>query len=318
MPNPVLPVHAADPHLALFGDRYYLYCSDAGVYSLPDHYHAGTPGESGAGFAAWSSADLVDWRWEGMILRFSEVGWAKARDWAPAIATRDGKYYFYFCADDSIGVAVGDTPVGPFQDALGEPLVPRQTDISDIDPMAFIDDDGQGYLYWGAVPAPWVRAEGVTINTALSVRRLRPDMITFDGPALPTIDCGGEESPHIEASFVIKRRGVYYLMWSQGSWDVAGKPDEYHVKYATAPSPLGPWTVAAEPTILSSRPEMALHAPGHHSVLQIPGTEDWVIAYHTHTGDRDRRVWLDRLYFNEDGTIRPVVPTRAGVSAIPH
>ena len=77
---------------------------------------------------------------------------AKGRPWAPGFAERNGKYYFYFSADDRIGVAVNVKPTGVFEEALGKPLVAYEKDLSTIDPMAFIDDDGQAYLYWGAVP----------------------------------------------------------------------------------------------------------------------------------------------------------------------
>ncbi|MBW3625528.1 MAG: family 43 glycosylhydrolase, partial [Armatimonadetes bacterium] len=88
--------------------------------------------------------DLVNWTNEGMILKFKDPNWVDKNAWAPCIAERNGKYYFYYSADSRIGVAVGDSPAGPFKDPLGQPLVPYKEDISVIDPMTFIDDSGRG------------------------------------------------------------------------------------------------------------------------------------------------------------------------------
>ncbi len=300
--NPVIPdVRAADPHIALLGDRYYIYATEAG--------------KTEPGFALWSSPDLRSWSSEGMIYRFAESRWARGRDWAPCIAERNGRYYFYFSADDRIGVAVGDSPAGPFHDPLGAPLCPYKDDISVIDPMAFIDDDGEAYLYWGAVPAAWLIGKVTDIMTTLSVRKLNRDMISFDGPELPTVEtpssASGGYGPHVEASFVLKRDGVYYLMWSHGSWNAADDENAYRVMYATGPSPLGPWTKQPAP-ILSTCRDIDAIGPGHHSVVQIPGRDEWFVAYHNHKGDADRRVCIDRMEFNADGTIKTVIPTREG------
>ncbi len=92
----------------------------------------------------WSSPDLRDWKSQGQVLRFADTTWAKSLRWAPGIASRNGKFYLYFSADDQVGVAVADAPTRPFQDPLGKPLVAYQPDLSSIDPMAFVDDDGKG------------------------------------------------------------------------------------------------------------------------------------------------------------------------------
>jgi beta-xylosidase len=119
---------------------------------------------------------------------------------------------------------------------------------------------------------------------------------------------------YVEGSYMLKRRGTYYLMWSEGEWT---GPD-YCVAYATAPTALGPFTVRGR--ILQQDPLVARGA-GHHSVLRIPGTEDWIIVYHRRPiGDEDgnhRELAIDRLYFCEDGSIGPVEITREGVGARP-
>lgn len=258
------------------------------------------------------------------MLRFDDVGWARRQPWAPAIVEREGRYYFYFCADSRIGVGVADSPLGPFRDPLGEPLVDFREDLSAIDPMVFIDDDGQAFLYFGAVPGYWLEPQGVSVNMALSVRPLADDMVSFAGNERPTI--GVERAPgeawsnlhHIEAPFVFKRHGRYYLMWSQGSCMSVQARDAYRVNYAVADSPLGPWTVADGNPVLSSRPDLGVLAPGHHSVLHLPWSEEWWCAYHMNDGTARpgstvvRRVCIDLMTFDDTGGIEPIVPTHEG------
>jgi beta-xylosidase len=300
--NPILSAPGADPHAAIFGNRCYVYATDAG--------------KTEPGFAVWSSPDLVTWTNHGMALRFADTSWAKNQDWAPGIIERDGKFYLYFSAQSSIGVAVSDSPIGPFKDPLGKPLIPFRDDLSTIDPMAFIDDDGQAYLYWGAVPGSWLKGKAEKIYGHLFVRRLNRDMVSFDGPELATVETDPEKGPHIEGSFVVKRKGVYYLMWSTGSWDAGGGPHAYRVEYATAPSPTGPFVRANHNPILESDHAQKIVGPGHHSVIQIPGTDDYYIVYHMHNGDKNRRVFIDRFSFADDGRIEAVKPTIAGVGPV--
>jgi beta-xylosidase len=322
--NPVLPVYAADPDAHLFGDRYYIYATNAGFYPDKDTFVEGRPADVGHGFSAWSSSDLQTWQSEGPILRFGDIEWAKElpHAWAPCMAERNGKYYFYFCADSRIGVAVSDSPTGPFYDAKGEPLVEYRDDLSAIDPMVFIDDDGQAYCYWGAVPGYWLEGQVEYVRMHLSVRKLAPDMVTFFGEEMPTIFTQrlGEnwhDLSHIEASHVIKRGGKYYLQWSAGSFSSPDLEKTYRVNYATAITPVGPWHHAPNNPILASRPEIEFIAPGHHGIIQIPGTDEWWCVYHHHKGDADRRISIDPMTFNEDGTIAPIISTLDGPPARP-
>ncbi len=322
--NPVIPVYAADPDAHLIGDRYFIYATHAGFYPDKDSFVTGQSTDAGHGFSAWSSRDLRSWQSEGPILRFSDIGWARdlPHAWAPCLAERNGRYYFYFCADSRIGVAVADSPTGPFIDAKGEPLVPYRDDLSAIDPMAFIDDDGQAYLYWGAVPGYWLEGEIEYVRMHLSVRKLAPDMTTFVGEEMPTISTrrlreDWHDLDHIEASHVVKREGLYSLQWSEGSFSSPDLERSYRVNYATAVTPLGPWHLAPNNPMLASRPEIGAIGPGHHGVIGIPGTDEWWCVYHCHPGDADRRVWIDRLAFDEDGRVLPVVPTLEGPPARP-
>ncbi|MDV7215543.1 family 43 glycosylhydrolase [Streptomyces prunicolor] len=292
--SPVLPGLTADPDVHYLDGQYW-------IYPTSDGY----AGWSGTSFKAYSSRDLVHWQDHGVILDLGpDVSWADKNAWAPAIAERDGKYYFYFCAEQQIGVAVADSPAGPFKDALGKPLVAKGGSFSGqmIDPAVFTDDDGQSYLYWG--------------NGHAYVVPLNADMTSYDATKVKDITAGDFR----EGSFVVKRKGTYYFMWSEDDT----RSENYHVAYATGPSPLGPWTERG--TILSKNPEYGILGTGHHSVVNAPGTDDWYIVYHRFAlngpgmpgGDgTHRETTIDRLRFAADGTILPVVPTLGSVSPVP-
>ena len=277
-PAPILEGHTADPHAVVFDGTTYVYpTSDDG-------------GWSSAQFSCWSSRDLVHWANEGVILDLAQdLRWAKTRAWAPAMIRRDGKYFFYFAAEQKIGVAVSDEPCGRLTDALGAPLItpsarhPGQA----IDPFAFIDDDGQAYLYYG--------------QGNLYAYKLEPDMVTLDGP--PT----RMTPPRFnEGVFMIKRGGLYYFMWSEND----ARDARYQVAYGTSRSPLGPIDVPPNNVILRRRGRVV--GTGHNSVIQIPGTDRWYIFYHRHAVPNGsgylRETCLAPLRFDADGRIEKVDP----------
>ncbi|MEU1475116.1 family 43 glycosylhydrolase [Streptomyces sp. NPDC005760] len=291
--SPVLPGLNADPDVHYLNGEYWIYPTTDGFQ-----------GWGGTRFTAYSSKDLVHWKNHGVILDLgADVSWADKYAWAPAIAERDGTYYFYFCAEQQIGVAVADSPAGPFKDALGKPLVAKGGSLKGqmIDPAVFTDDDGTPYLYWG-------NGHGYVVP-------LNDDMVSYDASKIEDITPDNFR----EGSFVIKRNGTYYFMWSEDDT----RSENYHVAYATGPSPLGPWTKKG--TILSKRPEYGILATGHHSVVNVPGTDDWYIVYHRFAlngpgkpgGDgMHRETTVDRMEFAADGTIKPVVPTLAGIRPV--
>ncbi len=290
--SPVLPGLTADPDVHFLDGEYWIYPTSDGYADWGGKY-----------FKAYSSGDLVHWRDHGVILDLgTDVSWADEHAWAPAVAERGGSYYFYFCAEQQIGVAVADSPAGPFKDALGQPLVRKgQLAGQMIDPAVFTDDDGQAYLYWG--------------NEHAYVVPLNDDMTSYDPAKVEEITAGDFR----EGSFVVKRNGTYYFMWSEDDT----RSEDYHVAYATGPSPSGPWTERG--TILSKNPEYGILGTGHHSVVNVPGTDDWYVVYHRFAlngpgrpgGDgTHRETTIDRLRFAADGTILPVVPTLGSVSAV--
>jgi large repetitive protein len=287
MKSPVLPGLNADPNIVRFGDTFYIYPTTDGF-----------DGWSGTRFKAYSSTDLVHWKDHGVILDLGpDVSWADSRAWAPTIAEKDGKYYFYFCADANIGVAVSDSPTGPFKDALGQPLLKAGKFSGQmIDPAVFTDDDGQSYLYFG--------------NGHAYVVPLNDDMTSLDTSKVKDITPSG----YNEGSFVIKRKGTYYFMWSENDT----RDENYRVAYATGPSPTGPWT--KQGVILSKDLSQGIKGTGHHSVVHVPNTDDWYIAYHRFAipgGDgTHRETTIDKLEFDSDGLIKPVVPTLTSIDPV--
>jgi beta-xylosidase len=277
-PRAVLPGVNADPHIAVFGDTFY-------IYPTTD----GTEGWLSTSFRAWSSRDLVNWRDEGVILDLPRnLTWANVRAWAPAIATKDGKYFYYYSAEQNVGVAVADTPVGPFRDPLGKPLVAKSDypRMQVIDPMVFVDDDGASYLFWGQ-------------GRCMAVR-LNDDMISFNREDVIDITPPG----YNEGPFLHKRKGIYYFTWSE--FDT--RDPRYSVAYGTGDSPLGPFTKASNNPIL--RQSGPVKGAGHHSIVQIPGRDEWVIAYHRFRipdgNGYNRETCLSPLYHAEDGGLLPV------------
>jgi beta-xylosidase len=284
-PKPILDGYTADPHAVVFRDTYYVYpTSDKEQWQTTD-------------FSVWSSKNLIDWKKEGMVLDVAhDLKWAHIRAWAPAAIEHNGKYYLYYAAEQKIGVAVADKPTGPFADPLGAPLIPQDRQRwpgQVIDVFAFIDDDGGRYLYWG--------------QGNLYVRKLNDDMISFadDAPQrlTPPARQGGRFN---EGVFVIKRKGVYYFMWSEND----ARSEDYRVAYGTSRSPLGPIEVAENPVILKKAGPVV--GTGHHSVINVPGTDRWYIIYHRHAipngNGYTRETCLARMEFDDQGRIKPVDP----------
>ncbi|KQW87775.1 hypothetical protein ASC94_25020 [Massilia sp. Root418] len=283
VPPPALEGYTADPSIRVFGDTYYLYpTSDKPHWQTTD-------------FSVWSSKNLVDWKKERMVLDVTrDIKWANIEAWAPDAIERYGTYYFYFCAKGEIGVATASSPLGPFTDALGAPLLRKGSGIqtNTIDPYPFIDSDGQAYLYYG---------NGKLAN----VYKLKPDMVTLDGPPA-SIDL----KDFREGIVVFKRGAKYYFMWSI---DDARSPN-YRVGWGVADSPLGPVTSTADRFIVLQRSGAAV-GTAHHSVVNVPGTDRWYVAYHRHAlpqgGGYQRQTVLARMEFDSAGNILPMDPLKA-------
>ena len=242
---------------------------------------------------------MKHWKDRGVALSLKDIAWAKKYAWAPDCGYKNGRYYFYYPTDqDYIGVAVGNTPAGPFTDPLGKPLISRRTPgvIADrdlIDPCIFTDDDGKSYLFFGQ-------------NTVCAVT-LNKDMISFNEPA--RIIKGTDH--FFEAVWVHKYNGKYYMSYS----------GDDKILYAMSDHVLGPYEFKGE--ILDS----VNSGTNHHSIVQYKGK--WYLFYHNSDLALDnipadspnrkfvqwrRSVCIDYLYYNADGTIRKVKQTKEGVS----
>ncbi|WP_375373961.1 glycoside hydrolase family 43 protein [Hymenobacter cellulosivorans] len=292
--NPVFPGWYADPEAVIFGKQYWVYPT----YSAPF--------DQQVFMDAFSSPDLVHWTKHPRIVDTTSIKWARRAMWAPAVVQKDKQYFLFFGANDvhegevgGIGVAVADRPEGPFRDYLGKPLVGTiHNGAQPIDQFVFRDQDGQYYLIYGG----WSHC---------NIARLKPDFTGFlpfpDGQTFKEIT----PQNYVEGPIMFRRAGKYYFMWSEGGW--AG-PD-YSVAYAVADSPLGPFQRVGK--ILEQDPQVATGA-GHHSVIQVPGTEEWYIVYHRRPlGETDmnhRVTCIDRLYFDAQGRIQPVKITKEGVA----
>ena len=296
--NPILPGWYADPEAHVFAGRYWIFPT----YSAP--YDEQTFMD------AFSSRDLVTWTRHPHVLDTANVKWAHRAVWAPTVIRKDGWYYLFFGANDiqkdgelgGIGVARSRSPAGPFTDHLGKPLVGQfENGAQPIDPFVFRDEDGAYYLIYGG----WKHC---------NIARLKPDFTGFipfaDGTTFREITPAG----YVEGSYMFRKGGRYYFMWSEGGWT---GPD-YAVAYAIGDSPLGPFHRIGK--ILQQDSSVATGA-GHHSILHAPRSKHWYIVYHRRPlGETDanhRVVSIDELRFGPDGRIEPVVITREGVRRDP-
>lgn len=291
--NPVFPGWYADPEVMIYGDTYWIYPT----YSAPFNDQTF--------FDAFSSKDLVNWTKHEKILTTKEVTWARRAMWAPSVIQKDGKYYFFFGANDvhegeigGIGVAVADKPEGPYRDLLGKPLINEIVNgAQPIDQYVFRDDDGQYYLIYGG----WQHC---------NIAKLKDDFTGFipfeDGRIFKEIT----PKNYKEGPCVFKKDGKYYFMWSEGGWT----GPNYCVAYAISDSLFGPHERIGK--IIQSDLNVA-KGSGHHSVMNIPGTDEWYVVYHrrplNETNGNHRCTCIERMYFNPDGTIKPVKLTFEGV-----
>jgi len=307
--NPISDGWYADPEGIVFGDEYWIYPTFSAAYTNQLH------------FDAFSSKDLVNWKKHENILDTSAIKWAKQAMWAPAAIEKGGKYYLFFSANDvqrpsragwnpdndidhygGIGVAVSDSPGGPFRDYLGKPLIDDfYNDAQPIDQFVFKDTDGTYYMFYGG----WSHC---------NIGKLNSDFTGFipweNGELFHEITPDG----YVEGPFMFIRNGKYYFMWSEGGWT----NDSYKVAYAISDKVTGPYNRIG--TVLESDTTVATGA-GHNSIIHKPNSNDWYMVYHRRpipNLGRDHRVTaIDEMEFNEDGTIKPVKMTFEGVAANP-
>jgi len=303
--NPALEGYYADPEI-LYSNKtkkYYIYPTSDGF-----------DGWSGNYFKTFSSDNLTDWKDEGIIVDLrKDVSWANRNAWAPCIVEKKikgkYKYFYYFTAAQKVGVASSDNPTGPFTDS-GKALVNTRPEGikggQEIDPDVFTDPKtGKSYLYWG--------------NGYMAVAELNADMISLKEGTTKVIKV---DNTYREGTYVIYRNRQYYFLWSE---DDTRSPN-YKVRYGVSKSPLGPIEIPENNIVIQGNPAEGIYATGHNSVLQIPNKDEWYIVYHRFSyptgikmgdaGGFHREVCIDKLEFNQDGTIKQVTPTHLGIKAI--
>ncbi|MCY1719469.1 glycoside hydrolase family 43 protein [Prolixibacteraceae bacterium Z1-6] len=280
----------ADPTALVVNDTVYLY---AGHDEAPDDFNFYRMNE----WLVYSSTDMVNWKEHPVPLKTSDFEWASGDAWAAQVIERNGKFYWYVTVSHAtingkaIGVAVPDSPVGPFKDALGKALITNDMttgytniDWDDIDPTVYIDDDRQAFLYWGNTVCYWAKLKG--------------NMLELDGE-IHTIDLPN----FTEAPWIHKRGEWYYLSYAYQF------PEK--TAYAMSKSITGPWEYKG---ILN---ELAGNSNTNHQAI-IEFKDNWYYIYHTggiqpNGGSFKRSVCIDNLYYNPDGTMQRVVMTSEGI-----
>ncbi len=285
--NPIIQTnYTADPAPMVYNDKVYLYTTqdeDNSSWFVMNNWRL------------YTTTDMVNWTDYGVVLSYSDFEWAKGDAWAPQCIERDGKFYMYVPVISkennrpAVGVAVADSPYGPFYDPLNKPLV--QSGNGDIDPSVFIDDDGEAYLYWG--------------NPNVYYVKLNEDMISFSGEIVEvpmTEKSFGKREGNIkerptlyeEAPWLYKRNDLYYLLWGGG-------PIPEHLGYSTSNSPEGPWEYGG--VIMPTEGRSFTNHPG---IIDYKGKT--YLFYHDGSlpggGGFNRSVCVDEVHFNEDGSIQ--------------
>ena len=288
--NPIIRnKYTADPAALVHNGTVYLY---AGHDEAPAPEQRYVMHE----WLCYSSTDMVTWTEHPSPLNVKAFAWAKDDAWASQVIARNGKFYWYAAVEHgtvtgkSIGVAVSDSPTGPFKDARGTALVTNDITTAvkifwdDIDPTVTIDKTGQAYLFWG--------------NSACYYAKLKPNMTELEGP-IQTIKLPA----FTEAPWVHQHNGWYYLSYATGF------PEK--IAYAMSRSLEGPWVYKG---ILN---ELAGNSnTNHQAIIDFKGKSYFV--YHnggvnTDGGSFRRSVCADNLFYNKDGTMKRVVMTSEGV-----
>lgn len=245
--NPV--AEGADPFILLAGGKYYLYSTN-----------------DANGYKCWVSDDLVNWEFSGLGLSKDDV-MGDRWFWAPEIIEKDGKYYMVYSSEEHLGVAVADSPAGPFKQENKRWLSERNA----IDGDFFRDDDGQVYLYY-------VRFDG---GNVIYGTKMSEDLLSMDEEnevrlieaedEWETLDCLVTEGP-----FMVKHNGKYYLTYSANHFRCPG----YAVGYAVSDNPLGPFRKYEGNPILSKT--ATVQGTGHHSFTKSKDGKNLICVYHTH------------------------------------
>ena len=288
--NALIPDMVADASIVDIDGTFY-------CYATTDGYGRGL--ETSGPPVVWKSKDFVHWSFNGIYFPSA----SKEKYWAPSkVVQANGKYYIYPTINGYMYPAVADSPEGPFKLARGKDefhlpytssTLLQTEDPGGIDAEVFIDDDGQAYLFWGR----------------RHVAKLAKDMITVDSVVHVL------STPHkqySEGPIFFKRKGIYYYLYTIGG------DEKYQYAYGMSRvSPLGPYEFPEQDIISTTDYAKGVFGPGHGCVFHPEGTDDYYFAY-LEFGRRstNRQTYVNRLEFNEDGTIRPVELDLNGVGAL--
>lgn len=292
--NPVFKhKYTADPGALVHGDKLYIY---AGHDECPAPQHRYVMNE----WCVFSTEDLETWTEHPTPLRPADFSWSQGDAWASQVIERNGKFYWYVSTTHkdihgkAIGVAVSDSPVGPFKDIRGSALITNDmttahTKISwdDIDPTVWIDDDGQAYLIWGNTQCYYIKLKENMIET-------EGEIMTFDLPRFT------------EAPWVHKRGKWFYLSYASEF------PEK--IVYAMSKSITGPWEYKGLLNEIAGNSNT-----NHQAIVQFKGK--WYFIYHNGGINNDggsyrRSVCIDYLHYNRDGSLKRVQMTTEGVKPI--
>jgi GH43 family beta-xylosidase len=301
-------IRMGDPFVLRHEGRYHLYGTNAGD-----------------GFKSWASTNLTNWEPLGYAYQRTPDTWGGKTYWAPEVVRYRNRFYMVFSCQPAgaekfsarICVAVSDQPEGPFED-LHCPLF--DTGFSAIDGHIFVDSDNQPYIYYARVGVTGDPSRGelaTHLYGKIYAAPLKEDLSGLAGePVLClTADKEWEESTTrrsraVEGPFVFNREGCYHMTYSAGHY----ADPNYGIGYATADSPLGPWTKSAYNPIVSKLPSIGVSGPGHNSITLSPDGTEMFMVYHAHADPEHpsgvRTVNIDRLAFDADGQLRLLGPTR--------
>ncbi len=284
--NPIVQtIYTADPAPMVYDGRCYLYTTHDEDTIVNNFYTMND-------WRCYSSDDMVNWIDHGSPLSYSTFSWGQGDAWAAQCVYKNGKFYMYVPMTRKnsggarvIGVAVSDSPTGPFTDALGKPLI-TNNGAQDIDPSVYIDDNGQAYLYWG--------------NGNLYYVKLNQDMISYSGGV---VQVSSKPTSFTEGPWFYKRDNLYYMVYA----GMGGNGNE-DIRYATSTSPTGPWNYKG--VIMGSQNSFTNH-PG---VIDFKGNS--YFFYHTGDlpggGSYHRSVCVEQFKYNSDGTIPSIPMTKNG------
>jgi len=315
-------IYTADPSAHVFDGKIYIYPShdvdageafdDLGSHFAMEDYHVIS-----------MDAPTGEAKDNGVALHIKDVPWAEKQMWAPDANEKDGKYYLFFPAKDyegifKIGVAVSDSPTGPF--------TPQTNAIEksfSIDPAVFKDDDGSYYMYfggiWGGQLQRWrtgsfiAEGDGPLFHlpgdkeTALcaKVARMTNDLLEFaedvkdvvllDENGKPLL-AGDNDRRFFEASWMHKYKGKYYFSYSTG--------DTHYLCYAIGDDPYGPFTDGGR--ILNP----VVGWTSHHSIVEF--NSKWYLFYHDSSLSQGvthlRSVKVTELVHDANGRIKTIDP----------